>query len=380
MKKLCYVATIPAVVHAFLRVHIQVAAKDYEITVVCNASDKNLLANINARFIYLDIERKPSLFKDLLVLYRLLVLFRHEKFDIVHSIMPKTGLLAMLAAWLAGVPVRLHTFTGQVWVTMRGARRILYKWLDKCIVSMSSAVLADSPSQRDFLLSENVVAQEKIFVIGSGSICGVDTLRFHPDADERRLVRQELGIKQEASLILYVGRLSRDKGVLDLATAFGLLAQKIPGVQLLLLGAEEDVLFSHIQGVCGDLRDSVHYHAFSSRPERYMAAADIFCLPSYREGFGLSIIEAAACKIPAVATRIYGITDAVEDGITGLLFMPGNVQALVQALLTLSTETHMRQEMGNAAYMRAIAMFDSNKISSELLKLYAFQVLKFQGG
>ncbi len=111
--------------------------------------------------ILLPIERKPSPWRDLLVLFQLFTLFRRERFDIVHSIMPKTGMLAMLAAWLARVPTRIHTFTGQVWVTKQGVQRILLKWFDKLIGSFATCALADSPSQRDFLVNRGGVATGK---------------------------------------------------------------------------------------------------------------------------------------------------------------------------------------------------------------------------
>jgi glycosyltransferase involved in cell wall biosynthesis len=370
VKKLCYVATIPAVVHAFLRGHIQAAADKYEVTVICNSADKHLLGGLNARLILLSIERKPSPWRDMLVFLQLFNLFRRERFDIVHSIMPKTGMLAMLAAWLACVPTRMHTFTGQVWVTKHGAQRKLLKWFDKLIGCFVTCALADSPSQRDFLVNEGVLSSSKAKVIGAGSICGVDPLRFHHDTEARRMIRHDLGLPQGAKIILFVGRLNRDKGMLDLAAAFDAIAKQHADVVLLLVGAEEDVPFSHIQEICYAESNHLHYVSFTSTPERYMMAADIFCLPSYREGFGMTIIEAAACGVPAVASRIYGITDAVEDGKTGLLFPAGNVSALTQSLLKLITENELRQQMGNAARVRALEVFPSEKITEGMLALY----------
>ncbi len=370
MKKLCYVATIPAVVHAFLRAHVQAAAQTHEVTVICNSADRHLLDGFNARLILLPIERKPRPWKDLLVLFQLFRLFRRERFDIVHSIMPKTGMLAMLAAWLTQVPVRIHTFTGQVWVTRHGVRRMLLKRFDRLIGSFATCVLADSPSQRDFLVREGVLSPAKAQVIGAGSICGVDTSRFHPDLDMRRATRDELDIARDASVVLFVGRLNRDKGLLDLAAAFVALAQRDPKMVLLLVGAEEDVPFGRIQEICRAERERLRYVSFSATPERYMNAADILCLPSYREGFGQVIIEAAACGVPAVASRIYGITDAVADGQTGLLFPAGDVPALTQALSKMVTENAMRQQMGEAAGARALELFSSGKITSELVMLY----------
>jgi glycosyltransferase involved in cell wall biosynthesis len=370
VKKLCYVATIPAVVHAFLRGHIQAAAEKYEVTVICNSADKHLLDGLDARLILLPIERKPSPWRDTLVLFQLFRLFRRERFDIVHTHMPKTGLLGMLAAWLAGIPIRINTFHGEVWATRSGWRRAALKLFDRLIGALATDILVVSPSQKKFLESEGVLPFGKATVIGAGSICGVDAVRFHPDENIRNAVRDDLGMARDATVILFVGRLNRDKGMLDLAAAFDVIAKCNPDVVLLLVGSEEDVPFSRMQEICYAERDRLHHVSFTPTPERYMMAADIFCLPSYREGFGMTIVEAAACAVPSVASCIYGITDAVADGKTGLLFPVGDVAALTQALLKLIVENDLRQQMGNVARLRAMELFSSEKIIRETMMLY----------
>lgn len=370
MNKLCFVATIPAVVHSFLKGHIHASAEKWAVNVISNPAGAELLDELNARFIPLAIERKISPWRDLLTLVQLVNLFRRERFDLVHSIMPKTGLLAMLAGWLTGVPNRIHTFTGQVWATRRGWKRSVLKLFDRLIVFFATHVLIDSPSQRDFLVSEGVLPHGKGVVIGCGSICGVDEHRFHPDARSRDVVRRELEIGQAQTVILFLGRLNRDKGILDLASAFAEIASHRADVVLALVGAEEDVPFARIQDICGPCREQLRRVNFTPEPERYMAAADIFCLPSYREGFGQVIIEAAACGVPAVASRIYGITDAVEEGHTGLLFPAGDVAALERALLKLITDRDLRQQMGGAARARSLELFPSQKITGAMLALY----------
>ncbi len=371
MNKICYVATIPAVVNSFLRDHIQAASEKYAVTVVCNSEDKYLLDGLNARLILLPIERKPSPLKDAFVLFKLFKLFRHEQFDIVHSHMPKTGLLGMLAARLAGVPIRINTFHGEVWATRSGWQRKALKLLDQLVSLLATNILVVSPSQQAFLIKEGILPQGKAKVIGAGSICGVNPLRFHPDSDAGFTLRNDLGITQEATVILFVGRLNRDKGMLDLATAFYAIAQHHSNVVLLLVGAEEDVPFSKIQEICNTELECLRYVSFTAMPERFMAAADIFCLPSYREGLPMTILESAACGVPTVASRIYGITDAVEDGKTGLLFTAGDIAGLTQALLKLIDDAHLRQEMGVAAKQRALELFPSYKITAGIMALYS---------
>lgn len=370
MKKLCFVATIPDVVHSFLKGHIRVAAEKWSVKIIANSDRAGLLSGLDAEFISLAIERKVSPWRDLRTLVRLVILFRRERFSLVHSIMPKTGLLAMLAAWLTGVPIRVHTFTGQVWATKRGWKRGALKMFDRLTTLLATHILVDSPSQRDFLIAEGVLPQSKGMVIGAGSICGVDVYRFHPDARVRTAVRAELGIGLGQTVILFLGRLNYDKGILDLAAVFANIASHRSDVVLMLVGAEEDVSFARVQEVCGVRRDLLRRVNFTPEPERYMAAADIFCLPSYREGFGQVIIEAGASGVPAVASQIYGVTDAVEHGVTGLLFSVGDKTALKQALLALIADVRVRQQMGEAARVRALELFSGQRVIGELHELY----------
>ena len=371
MKKICYVATIPAVVNSFLRDHIQAAAEIYSVTIVCNCEDQHLLDGLNASIIFLPIERKPSPSKDLQVLFKLFKLFRNEHFDIVHTHMPKTGLLGMLAARFAGVPIRINTFHGEVWATRTGWRRSALKLLDQLVSLLATNILVVSHSQQAFLVKEGILPPGKAKVIAAGSICGVNPARFHPDADVRFTLRNDLGIEQAATVILFVGRLNWDKGMLDLAAAFNVIGKQNPTVVLLLVGAEEDVPFSRIQSICAEESDRLHYVSFTSAPEHYIAAADIFCLPSYREGLPMTILESAACSIPTVASRIYGITDAVEEGKTGVLFTAGDIAGLTQALLKLIDDVHLRQEMGIAAKQRALELFPSYKTTAGIMAFYS---------
>jgi glycosyltransferase involved in cell wall biosynthesis len=371
VNKICYIATIPAAVHAFLRVHIQTAATKYQVTVICNSVDKHLLQGLNARIILLPIERRPSILRDLSVLFSLYKLFRRERFDIVHSHLPKTGLLGMLAARLADIPIRINTFHGEVWATRSGWSRKLLKSFDRLVGWLATHVLAVSPSQRDFLINEGVLQPNKVSVIGNGSICGVDSMRFHSDAKTRQSLRRRFGIASEVRVILFVGRLNYDKGLLDLVAAFHLLARDYPDVVLFMVGTEESISFDRIQELCVTEQNRLYYAPFTTTPEEYMIAADIFCMPSYREGFGLAVIEAAACGVPAVASRIYGIIDAVEDGKTGLLFPPGDVDSLRQALSSLLTDKELRQKMGERAQLRALTNFPSTKIVSGMMSFYS---------
>lgn len=355
VSSLCFVATSPLAVNAFLRPHLERLVAGYRISVCVNVEDSKVapLVPDQVRLVPVQIMRKINAWSDLKTLFALIGLFRRERFDLVYSLTPKAGLLAMLAARLAGVPRRVHCFTGQVWVTRRGVSRWILKSLDRLLSACATRLLADSPSQRRFLIDEGIVAEERVEVLAHGSMAGVDVHRFRPDAEARREMRSRFGIDADSCCLLYVGRLKRDKGVLDLLEAFKRLHPRFPGLHLLLVGPDEEGIEPSFQGI-----QHVHRVGYSSSVERHMAAADIFCLPSYREGFGLVLVEAGAAGLPVVASRIYGVTDAVIEGENGLLHRPGDTADLSEKLIILIENSALRRAFGEAGQRRAATLFD----------------------
>ena len=371
MKRVCMVTTSPLIVNFFLVPHLLHLKEAYRVSLAVTLPGEVPLKELpGVKIIPVEIRRKISPLHDVISLFRLFRLFRVHQFDLVHSFSPKAGLLAAIAGRLARVPVRVHTFTGQVWATQRGAMRWLLRTADRATARFATHVLADSGSQRDFLLSEKIVPANKIRVLGSGSVAGIDIARFRPDAHIRGAVRRELNIPEQAPVILFLGRVTRDKGVLDLAVAFPAVAQAFPEAMLLVVGPDEDNLRASVESLAHPHADRVRFVDYTAQPERFLAAADILCLPSYREGFGSVIIEAAASGLPAVSTRIYGVTDAVVEGTTGLLYTPGNVDELRSHLERLLGDLDLRLKIGEAARERAVSEIAQARLTNATAEFY----------
>jgi lipopolysaccharide/colanic/teichoic acid biosynthesis glycosyltransferase/glycosyltransferase involved in cell wall biosynthesis len=372
-RRVCLVASFEGTVQVFLAPHLRALQEHYDVTVVVNTTNPALLGElgVDGTLAPVRIERRVSPWRDLTALVSLYRVMRGGRFDLVHSMTPKAGLLAMIAAWLARVPVRIHTFTGQVWATRRGLARRLLRTCDVIVARLATTTLADSLSQRDFLEREGVRARSPMLVIGKGSVKGVDLATFKPDPVAREAVRARLQIAGGELLVLYVGRLARDKGVLDLAAAFRTLADERSDVRLVVVGPDEEGLQPAIASACAGVEDRVRFVEFTDRPQDFMAAADVLCLPSYREGIGTVTVEAAACGIPVVASRIYGITDAVEEGQTGLLHPAGDVQGLVIELRRLLADPQLRRSLGAAARVRAGREFSVSRMVAGQLSVYA---------
>jgi glycosyltransferase involved in cell wall biosynthesis len=360
------VSTVPLFMVTLLRTQLQaINNAGATVTVICSNDElsDSIYRLTNCQFKPLYIAREISLMADAISLLRLIRIFYSEKYDIVHSTTPKAGLLCAIAAKLAGVPIRIHTFTGQSWVTANGIKKAVLKFCDKLIGLLNIHCYADSRSQLDFLVRKKIVDQTKIAVIGEGSVAGVDIERFNEkkySEKNKKDIRTSLNINDSSLILLFVGRVTKDKGIFELVESVGNLIRKGHDVVLLIVGPFEKGLESQIrahgQKLC---EQKVVFEGFSSEPENFMAVADILCLPSYREGFGSVVIEAAAMGVPAVGTRIYGLVDAIVDGVTGLLIEPRNIIQLTAALERLVSDDQLRMQMKRQAKKRALSLFNS---------------------
>lgn len=370
---ICFVATTPFAVNAFLSTHLLALVQEYDIILCVNTTAYPLDAAIGRaiKVRHVDIERKISPYLDLLTLFQLMYCFLDVRPSAVHSMTPKAGLLAMLSALLVGVPWRIHSFTGQVWSNKTGAARLLMKTIDHLIALCANKVFADSESQCRFLEENNVVKRGSVHVLGNGSVAGVNVSRFNPNPSARIEFRREIGISNEDLVFIFVGRLVRDKGVYDLVDAISLVNSYHPQWQLWMVGPDEDGIRAELEKRSLELGARVCWFGPTPTPECYLRAADIFVLPSFREGFGSVIIEAAACGVPSIAYRTEGVVDAIIDLQTGLLVEKGNVQALASAMQRLGIDQCLRLQLGEASRFRANHLFSSINVTDSWQIFYS---------
>jgi len=376
--RIARISTVPFFVVAQLKYQIaELGEQGAQVTVVTSDEpEMSLLEGLaGVRCVPIDISRSISPWRDMNALICLYRFFRNECIQIAHSTTPKAGLLTALAAFAAGVPVRLHTFTGQPWATMFGLKRWLARASDKLVGQLNTRCYTDSPSQRQYLISQGLLKESQLFVIGAGSLAGVDTQRFDRArfAEARcSMLRRRLTIPAAAPILLFVGRITIDKGVRELMQAFKKIKMLGSDAHLVFLGR-----FDADSGVLGEVSPTdievihdAHIVGYTECPEEYFAIADILCLPSYREGFGTVVIEAAAMGVPTVGTKIYGLTDAVDDGKTGLLVTPRNVNELANSLIKILDDKDLRTAMGEAAKQRATRLFDAKNVNLLLVEEY----------
>lgn len=370
------VAAVPFSLNSCFTNHLELLQAEWDVHVATGTATRTeLVARGDIVLHRLRIPRAPQPLGDLWALVGLVRLFARLRPQVVQSISPKAGLLAMIAGWLTRVPVRVHVFTGQVWVTKTGAFRWLLRSMDRLVARAATVVLVDSQSQLSFLRGAGVLRSDQGVVLHRGSVGGVDPVRFRPDARTRERIRREFEVPEGDVVALFIGRINRDKGVSDLAAAFALAAREAKGLRLWIVGPDEEGILSDLRRRSGAADRRVTFMGFVTNPEGFMQAADFLCLPSYREGFGTVVIEAAAVGIPCVASKIYGLVDAVLDGETGLLHEPGDVPALGSALARLANDPDLRSRLGQRARDRALKDFAPERISEELLLLYGNELM-----
>ena len=319
--------------------------------------------------------RRIAPLADLVALGRMMRVMRRLRPTIVDAHTPKGGLLAMIAAVLCAVPVRVYHQHGLPLMTATGTKRRLLRVTERLACRLAHQVLCISPTLRDVLIAEGLCPADKIEVLEHGSIDGVEAERtFNPTAISPEMaaqVRTRYRIPSDAPLIGFVGRVVRDKGMVELTQAWRVLREAYPTLHLLLAGPfeSEDPI---PPDVAKTLRSDPRVHLAGmvrDMPEVYRAL-DLLVLPTYREGLPTAPLEAAAMERPVVATRIPGCVDAVRDGETGLLVPPRDAEALVAAIRRYLDDPDLRRRHGRSGRQRMLTDFDPVRLHGALFQAY----------
>lgn len=319
--------------------------------------------------------RQITPLRDIRAVSQLFFTLRKIRPSIVHAHTPKGGLLGMVAAWVARVPIRIYHIRGLPYMTASGTKRRLLTWSERVSCALANQVLCVSNSIMDVAIEDRICSPHKIKVLGAGSGNGVDAYaRFNPDRfslEERDALRARYGIEKNARIIGYIGRIVRDKGIEELAAAWSVLAPQYPDVHLVLVGPLEpqdpvspaslDALQSHPR---------VHFMDDTEDPAPYYSIFDVVTLPTYREGFPNVPLESAAMEIPVVATRIPGCIDAVVDGETGTLVAAQNAVELAGALSRYLVDPELRGAHGQAGRVRVLQEFQQEVVWEAIYQEY----------
>lgn len=371
-KKICFIVSSFGTARSFLQEPFKYLAKEFDIYLVANIKESDDLSDMYLTgHKSIPIERRPNLRYDYIALNSMISYFKEMKFDSVHSLTKKASLLTTIAGRIANIPYRLHHFTGQMWTTMHGLRKFIYKHMDTFIVWSDTHMLVDGFSQMEFLEDTSILRKGEATVLANGSICGINTNRFSPDSKIREELRSNMQISNDTVVYIFLGRLKREKGIYELLAAFNQLTVEAPNAVLLLVGKDEENCIESLPNYSNiHIGKNLIFYGFTPRPEDLYRAADVYVLPTYREGFGLSILEASCSGLPVITTDTYGVRDSIIDNETGLRCKTYDIETLKNAMLQLYTNESERKRLGDNGIKYVHENFTTEIVCNAWLEYY----------
>ena len=369
-KKIIRSVTVPQSIGFFEEVMMRLKVDGYEVVVVTSPG-KELEAfkqrHPLEKTIEVPMERRISLIKDLKSLRQMIKMMRKEKPYMVHSMTPKAGLLSMIAGWLTGVPVRVHTFTGLVWPIETGLKRKILMATDWITCACATHVIPEGQGVLNDL-KDHKVCRKPMRVLGFGNVKGVDMDKFNP-------IRFPNVKKDESKFrFVFVGRIVGDKGINELVEAFVRLNKEYPSTQLTLVGKYEANLDPVKPETLNVIEENPCIDACGPKYGddllvEYMKS-DCFVMPSYREGFPNTVMEAGAMGLPSVVTDINGSREIIIHGENGLIVPSKDADALYDAMKKMLLDTSTREKMAANARPLIDSRFEKSFVQGCLLKFY----------
>lgn len=372
MKKICFISTIPSTLRTFvLKTAIYLHENtDWDISFI--SSEDEEFASELPEFIHyfpVPMERGISI-SGIKSMMQMKKIFVKEKFDLIQYSTPNASLYAALAGKLAGIPVRLYCQWGMVYVGFEGIKRQVFKAIEKIVCKLSTWIEPDSVSNLNFAHEENLYPQTKGSVIWNGSACGINLEKFDisQKIKYRKDIREKYNFPEDSFVYGFVGRITKDKGINELLAAFKQIYESNSNVYLMMVGTtEKDDTVDESLFLWSKKCEHVIYTGFTDIVEQYLSAMDTYILPSYREGFGMGVVEAEAMGVPVIVTSIPGPVDAMKENETGIVVKKGSIKELLRAMKKLYEDKHIRKEYSSNAYDFAINNFEQKKLFGKIL-------------
>ena len=369
-KKIIRSVTVPQSIGFFEEVMMRLKGDGYEVVVVTSPGEE--LDDFRKRYpdetvIEVPMERHISLIKDLKSLFMMIGVLRREKPYVVHSMTPKAGLVSMMAAWLTGVPVRIHTFTGLVWPTAAGLKRKILMVTDWITCACATHIIPEGRGVLDDLKNNNV-CRKPMRVLGYGNVRGVDMERFDPD----RFADVE---KDESEFrFVFVGRIVGDKGINELVEAFVRLNKEYPETKLSLVGNYEADLDPLKPETVEAIETNICINACGAKYGDDLLVeyikSDCFVMPSYREGFPNTVMEAGAMGLPSIVTDINGSREIIINGENGIIVPSKDPDALYEAMKRMMEDSSAREQMATNSRPLIASRFEKSFVQGCLIEFY----------
>lgn len=352
MKKLVRITTVPISLEKLLEGQLNFMEKEYKVIAVSSDEKKlnELGKKIKIETFAVNMTREITPVKDIISVYRLYHFFKKENPFIVHTHTPKAGISGMLAAKIAGVPIRLHTVAGLPLLEAKGAKRKILEYVEKITFACATRVYPNSRKIFQYLRDQKYVSEKKLKVIGNGSSNGIDTGYFDPQnypQAETLKFRKSLGIPSQNMVFVFVGRLVRDKGINELVEAFEKIHLNYPKTSLLLVGPFETELDPLKKTTIEKMKThpDIIEAGYQNDVRPFLACADVLTFPSYREGFPNVVMQAGAMGLPCIVSDINGCNEIIREGINGTIVPVRDMDALYKAMEKMITDKSYKKRL-----------------------------------
>lgn len=374
--RLLRITTAPVSLHILLRGQLEFMQRR-GFCVLAVSSDGPEVAEVRKAGIdhhCVEMTRAISPVSDLISLWKLMRIVRSFRPDIIHSHTPKAGLLGMMAGWLCGVPIRMHTVAGLPLMESRGFTRWLLIQAERLTYRFATKVLVNSFGLADYINRHISRRIDRSAVLVGGSSNGIDLGYFDPEAlrSEGLQLRRKMGCSDNCVVFVFVGRLVRDKGVGELLIAFDRVQSRLTECALVLVGSEEPerdpLLPSEREQITNG--KGIYAAGYQQDVRPWIMSADVLVLPSYREGLPNVLLQAGALEKPAIASDINGCNEIIADGFTGVLVKPRDQAGLAEAMYALAIDPTKRAAMAKAARLRIAGRYDQQQIWTALESTY----------
>ncbi len=377
--KLIRITTVPISLEKLLEGQLSFMQSNFQVTAISAEPDR--LADFgrdNEVLVFpLEMTRQITPWQDLKALIKLVGYLRKERPEIVHTHTPKAGIVGMLAAKLAGVPIRLHTVAGLPLMEATGKKRWLLNTVEKLTYACATGVYPNSKGLYDFILKEKFTIPEKLNIIAGGSSNGINTKHFNPELfreTEKEKLRNSLSIKPNDFVFVFVGRLVGDKGINELVSAFKTLSaqNKTQGSKLLLVGPLETELDPLEQETLQEIEINPNIIAVGYQKDvrSYFAISNALVFPSYREGFPNVVMQAGAMGLPAIVSNINGCNEIIKDRENGVIIPVKNTAAIKEAMSQFLVDKEFVSALKQKARPLIVERYEQSKVWNALLDEY----------
>ncbi|GGC88380.1 glycosyl transferase family 1 [Flavobacterium lutivivi] len=376
-KTLIRITTVPISLEKLLSGQLEFMSEFYNVIAVSSEKEnlEKLGKKINLPVFPVNLTRQITPIKDLSALFRLFVFFKKSKPLIVHTHTPKAGTIGMIAAKLAGVPLRLHTVAGLPLLETTGKKRKLLDFVEKITYSCANHVYPNSKGLKDIIIENNYCNPKKLKVIANGSSNGIDTSYFNPtlfSENEKVDLKKKIGINEDDFVFIFVGRLVKDKGINELIAAFSKL--QYPKNKLLLVGDYENELDPLLPETLEMIESNKNIIStgfqYDVRP--YFAISDALVFPTYREGFPNVVMQAGAMNLPCIVTDINGCNEIIIEDKNGIIIPVKDESAIFEAMKSFISDSEKLQEMKENARQLIVSRYEQKIVWKAIFDEYKF--------